>query len=79
MDGEFQWRKLTEIIDLPYSSEESELSKKVHGLEVPMVARIGAGSSRLPKHLQIEENQNGLIATIELPVHCESKKPITGT
>lgn len=70
--------KLTEITELPYSSRRKRTVQEGHGLGIPMVARIVEAHHGC-LNLANRENQNGLIATIELPVHFENKEPITST
>ncbi|HFK1506842.1 TPA: sensor histidine kinase [Bacillus mobilis] len=70
--------KLTEITELPYSSRRKRTVQEGHGLGIPMVARI-VQAHRGNLNLASSEDQSGLIATIELPVHCEITVPIKGT
>ncbi|WP_340029817.1 HAMP domain-containing sensor histidine kinase [Bacillus tropicus] len=70
--------KLTEITELPYSSRRNRTVQEGHGLGIPMVARI-VQAHRGNLNLASSEDQSGLIATIELPVHCENTVPIKGT
>ncbi|MBZ4224324.1 HAMP domain-containing histidine kinase [Bacillus wiedmannii] len=70
--------KLTEITELPYSSRRKRTVQEGHGLGIPMVARI-VQAHRGNLNLASSEDQSGLIATIELPVHCENTVPIKGT
>ncbi|MGF9853795.1 HAMP domain-containing sensor histidine kinase [Bacillus paramobilis] len=70
--------KLTEITELPYSSRRKRTVQEGHGLGIPMVARI-VQAHRGNLNLTSSEDQSGLIATIELPVHCEITVPIKGT
>ncbi|PFV83435.1 two-component sensor histidine kinase [Bacillus sp. AFS059628] len=68
---------LTEITELPYSSRRKRTVQEGHGLGIPMVARIvQAHHGRLI--LASGEDQRGLTAAIELPVHYEKRDPAAG-
>ncbi|WIK98743.1 HAMP domain-containing sensor histidine kinase (plasmid) [Bacillus bombysepticus] len=68
---------LTEITELPYSSRRKRTVQEGHGLGIPMVARIvQAHHGRLI--LTSGEDQRGLTAAIELPLHYEKRDPAAG-
>ncbi|MGH1145873.1 sensor histidine kinase [Bacillus pseudomycoides] len=68
---------LTEITELPYSSRRKRTVQEGHGLGIPMVERIvQAHHGRLI--IASGEDQRGLTAVIELPVHYEKRDPAAG-